>query len=365
MKTRNRVLSLLLALLLLFSLEDGALPPVRDQRSEGSCWSFAAHGSMEADLIHDGRAGTDIDLSELALGYYATHSYSELMRNPSGDRTEFSGPRYLNPGGNSQIAVYTLANGGEGAPRTQTKLRYLPLSLSELRPTRPGYSFLGWAESADALTAQYQPGDDYTGNAALTLYAVWSPELRLDPNEVFGGEQVWVDGVACPVDADGIVTPPHAGTVQLIESYRFAGSKDEPHSRYPTALRVWLVTEDENGARTVERLEALDDVLQYAGFSIRITGKRGIRMISAVPTAMKNRLSGGGVDGWALEAVEAAAAAPSGPSPCCSLPPPTHIVKKTKSRKSPPVSSRRQIKGDFRDLVFVIMKSENKGRRAG
>lgn len=35
------------------------------------------------------------------------------------------------------------------------------------------YTFMGWATSADAGKAEYQPGDTYNGDAALTLYAVW------------------------------------------------------------------------------------------------------------------------------------------------------------------------------------------------
>ena len=40
------------------------LPEVRDQGPYGTCWAHAAVGAMEIDLIKDGRAGTDIDLSE-------------------------------------------------------------------------------------------------------------------------------------------------------------------------------------------------------------------------------------------------------------------------------------------------------------
>ena len=44
--------------------ELGVLPPVRNQGAYGTCWAFAAIAAMEADLIHDGHAGTGIDLSE-------------------------------------------------------------------------------------------------------------------------------------------------------------------------------------------------------------------------------------------------------------------------------------------------------------
>ena len=75
------------------------------------------------------------------------------------------------------LASYTVsynANGGSGAPSSQTKYYGQTLTLSSTRPTRTNYNFLGWATSAGATSAQYQPGGSYTANASITLYAVWS-----------------------------------------------------------------------------------------------------------------------------------------------------------------------------------------------
>ena len=74
-------------------------------------------------------------------------------------------------------ATYTVsydANGGSGAPGSQTKTQDATLTLSSTKPTRSGYTFLGWATSASATSATYQPGGSYTANASVTLYAVWS-----------------------------------------------------------------------------------------------------------------------------------------------------------------------------------------------
>lgn len=75
-----------------------------------------------------------------------------------------------------QRATYTVtydANGGSGAPSSQTKYYGLALTLSTVKPTRSGYTFLGWARSSTAASADYAPGQSYTGNTALTLYAIW------------------------------------------------------------------------------------------------------------------------------------------------------------------------------------------------
>lgn len=71
---------------------------------------------------------------------------------------------------------YTIsynANGGTGAPSSQTKYYNEDLTLSSAQPTRNGYTFLGWATSSSAASASYYPGGLYTNNGSVTLYAVW------------------------------------------------------------------------------------------------------------------------------------------------------------------------------------------------
>lgn len=71
---------------------------------------------------------------------------------------------------------YTIqynANGGTGAPGSQTKWKDQTLTLSSTKPTRTGYQFLGWSTSSSATSATYTAGASYTANSAATLYAVW------------------------------------------------------------------------------------------------------------------------------------------------------------------------------------------------
>lgn len=70
-------------------------------------------------------------------------------------------------------AVTYDANGGTGAPAAQSKTHGVALALSSAVPTRSGFTFKGWATSASATVAAYQPGASYTANAAVKLYAVW------------------------------------------------------------------------------------------------------------------------------------------------------------------------------------------------
>ena len=67
------------------------------------------------------------------------------------------------------------ANGGTGAPAAQTKWHGQALTLSSTKPTRTGYTFVGWSTSSSATSQTYSAGGTIpaTTNQALTLYAVW------------------------------------------------------------------------------------------------------------------------------------------------------------------------------------------------
>lgn len=68
------------------------------------------------------------------------------------------------------------ANGGSGAPSSQTKWKDQTLTLSSTKPTRTGYTFKGWALSktdANNGTWYYQAGGSCGKNENLTLYATW------------------------------------------------------------------------------------------------------------------------------------------------------------------------------------------------
>lgn len=72
---------------------------------------------------------------------------------------------------------YNLNSGTDATnPATisaQTKTHGFAEKLSETVPTREGYTFLGWGTTDKATAASYQPGDMYSVDQDITLYAVW------------------------------------------------------------------------------------------------------------------------------------------------------------------------------------------------
>lgn len=98
------------------------------------------------------------------------------------------------------------ANNGSGAPSTQsdsyTSTSSSPsgshsFTISSTKPTRSGYSFLGWSTSSSATTASYQPGSTISVSygSSTTLYAVWkettyTSTLKFDANGGTGAPSV-------------------------------------------------------------------------------------------------------------------------------------------------------------------------------
>ena len=83
-------------------------------------------------------------------------------------------------------APYTIsynANGGSDAPSSQTKKHGTDINLQSGTPTRTNYVFKGYwtATSADSGT-HYTPGQSYSANASITLYAQWYAPYTITPN---------------------------------------------------------------------------------------------------------------------------------------------------------------------------------------
>ena len=114
--------------------------------------------------------------------YYSSSASSYNFTNLSHGSHTFS-VRITDIAGNvnsiSKVASVTLtyainynANGGSGAPGSQTKTHDTNLTLSSTKPTKTGYTFLGWSTSATGSVV-YNAGGTYSANVGVTLYAVW------------------------------------------------------------------------------------------------------------------------------------------------------------------------------------------------
>ncbi len=146
----------------------------------------------------------------------------------------------------------------------------------------------------------------FFGTAATpkVTFTVEVPHTYLDVTggELAGTETVTVNGVNYPVEQlgnDSYVNLPENGGMLTANSYA-QGAESQDADNYPTGMRVYRITREETGAK-LERVYELDDLLQYAGCSIRLNGTKGIRMITSVDEKVKNALTGAGLAGFTLE----------------------------------------------------------------
>ena len=142
--------------------------------------AYNANGGSGAPASQTKWFGTAIKLSTTKpsrTGY----SFQGWATSSGGSVAYASGASYTANAGVTLYAVWKAntyavkynANGGTGAPSSQTKTYGVALKLSTAKPTKANYNFKGWATSATATKATYAAGASYTANSAVTLYAVW------------------------------------------------------------------------------------------------------------------------------------------------------------------------------------------------
>ena len=139
----------------------------------------------------------------------------------------------------------------------------------------------------------------------ITWVPVGGVENRvyLNSEEFDGLTTVWIDGVEYAVTIDGsscYVDLPD-GDAKTMTTYTYhAGSASDVHSQYPVGMKVWTLT-NVNGVYSTAYQEDFDNILQYSGMSIRVMGKKGIRMITSMEQEKKNALVSGGLAGYTLK----------------------------------------------------------------
>ncbi|MCR5475905.1 MAG: Ig-like domain-containing protein, partial [Lachnospiraceae bacterium] len=103
------------------------LPVVRNQDPYGTCWTFSVMACLEADLIHDKKATTDVDLSELHMAYYAVNKYDD----PKGCRKDYA---YVDAPSGNHLEGYNY--GGFGT----TGMRLLSNSIGAVKESDAPYA---------------------------------------------------------------------------------------------------------------------------------------------------------------------------------------------------------------------------------
>jgi len=145
-------------------------------------WYFIGASKTSGEWLW---ADTNMPISQGYTNWSDSSSWGNYLMKYKGSGKWIGIHNFYSPGSNmtrmgfvceleNQIfSVSYDANGGSGAPESQTKAHNVPLTISSVEPNRPGYTFLGWSKSNKATEPEILPGDTFTANGDYTLYAVW------------------------------------------------------------------------------------------------------------------------------------------------------------------------------------------------
>ena len=133
-------------------------------------WGSTELGRGSADRAYNTTVrGSDIR-SQNYTGY--TYSYDSSITVRTSGNTVY---RYFDR--TSYRITYNGNNNTSGSVPSQQTLYYdesISISSNTGNLARKGYDFNGWNVSSSGTGKSYSPGDTYSTNAALTLYAKWS-----------------------------------------------------------------------------------------------------------------------------------------------------------------------------------------------
>ncbi len=143
--------------------------------------SFSANGGSGAPAAQTKVTGTPLTLS-MTMPTRSGYAFAGWSTSASATTAQYQpGDAFKNNANTTLYAVWKSGvyrvtfhpNGGSEVPAPQFKTPGTALTLATKMPKRSGYAFVGWATSASATTASYQPGSSFKNNAHTTLYAVW------------------------------------------------------------------------------------------------------------------------------------------------------------------------------------------------
>lgn len=161
-----------------------------------------------------------------------------------------------------------------------------------------------WMEPGEhTLTVIY--GENNSGTGTVT-FTVEIPANYLDVTgkpEFDGKTTVTVDGKEYPIEemnGTRYVNLPETGDLLTIYSFK-DGTPTGSCTNYPIGMQVFRITRQEGGAKA-EEITEFANLLNYAGCSIRLTGTKGIRMITGIGENARTALTGArGLGGYTLE----------------------------------------------------------------
>lgn len=208
-------------------------------------------GQTLVQYVDEGGKASKPVVNPILAGYEFDDWYTDVEYNKADgaaydfENTVVTGDLVLY--GKLTAKTYTVTYNGngngdvEGIKSPQDKKHGEALTLYTQVPTRPGYTFLGWSTTADGAVV-YQPGEVYSTDANITLYAVWQKNTYT---------------VTLPSGAGYTVTPAGMGTVEYGEDFTFTVVVDRAYAATEPTVTA---TDSQSQPVTVSRTGEKSDI---------------------------------------------------------------------------------------------------------
>lgn len=282
------------------TVEDTQIKPARDAYNSLTDHQKTLVDSTKLDKLV--RLEAQLDAWTITEGdgqIWYKGSGKSLSFTVNGQKRKFDGIRQGNTYIGSGVSSLLTASGEMDEPFTLT------LKPEFLQCQTPG---------EHSFTVVYYSGLYSSGYLSISVtYTVETPANYLDvtDREEFEGKTtVTVDGKEYPIEemagylqripTQRYVNLPETGDLLTIYSFK-DGTPAGSYTNYPTGMQVFRITRQEGGAKA-EEITEFANLLNYAGCSIRLTGTKGIRMITGIGENARTALTGAqGLAGYTLE----------------------------------------------------------------
>ena len=205
---------------------------------------------------------------------------------------EIIASKYIAVGQNTMYFQKFDVENSDGKMYTHQYMQNIAAPTSEARSVKKQYDGAGALDNTFVFKIPVYENMPDTACPMPTA----SNSVSLEIPSGYDTSVVYVDGIAyTPSARDGRYTVTLAD-----DNAKCAVVFQYNDQKVPVGMYVWTL-QGEDGKYTATKQPELKDILTYHGFSVRVTGKMGIRFKSGISTDLRAQLAGQGVDGYRLK----------------------------------------------------------------
>ena len=243
-------------------------------------FNIGASGSTDQAVIESGLTYAKNANPPWNSHYYALHFGAQIL-----------GSNYINKGQDTLYLQKFDVDGSYSGMYWHQYMQNICAPTSEAKSIRKLYEEVGAIDNVFVFKIPV-----YNNMPESCPLPTQSDRVILDVAEGYDDTTIWLDGVAYTAEKRNGFYIAHAADMEAKTAVMYEYNE----SGVPTGMKVWSLSSD-GTAYTATEVTELEDLLTYHGFSIRITGKAGIRYKAGIEEGTKTALINGGLAGYTLK----------------------------------------------------------------